>query len=131
MLWGSDWPVLTLVADYGPGFDAEKYFADRVTLSGTVLLSNTAQSEFGRGGGMYANAAALLTATLFEGNAASSGGGVYAYGAVTATGGLLQANRAITEGGGGLYSNASVSLSGVQFLSNTKGVCHVCYRHWH
>jgi branched-chain amino acid transport system substrate-binding protein len=25
---------VTLVADYGPGFDAEKYFADRVTLNG-------------------------------------------------------------------------------------------------
>ncbi len=30
--------VVTLVADYGPGFDAEKYFADRVTLNqGQVL----------------------------------------------------------------------------------------------
>ena len=30
--------TVTLVADYGPGFDAEKYFADRIVLnSGTVL----------------------------------------------------------------------------------------------
>jgi branched-chain amino acid transport system substrate-binding protein len=30
--------VVTLVADYGPGFDAEKYFADRVTLNGGQVL---------------------------------------------------------------------------------------------
>jgi branched-chain amino acid transport system substrate-binding protein len=30
--------VATLVADYGPGFDAEKYFADRVTLNGGQVL---------------------------------------------------------------------------------------------
>jgi len=30
--------VVTLVADYGPGYDAEKYFADRIVLnSGTVM----------------------------------------------------------------------------------------------
>jgi branched-chain amino acid transport system substrate-binding protein len=29
---------VTLVADYGPGFDAEKYFADRVTLNGGQVL---------------------------------------------------------------------------------------------
>ncbi len=28
----------TLVADYGPGFDAEKYFADRVTLNGGTVI---------------------------------------------------------------------------------------------
>jgi len=30
--------TVTLVADYGPGFDAEKYFADRVTLNGGTVL---------------------------------------------------------------------------------------------
>jgi branched-chain amino acid transport system substrate-binding protein len=30
--------TVTLVADYGPGFDAEKYFADRVTLNGGQVL---------------------------------------------------------------------------------------------
>ena len=30
--------VVTLVADYGPGFDAEKYFADRITLNGGQVL---------------------------------------------------------------------------------------------
>jgi branched-chain amino acid transport system substrate-binding protein len=30
--------TVTLVADYGPGFDAEKYFADRVTLNGGQVI---------------------------------------------------------------------------------------------
>ncbi len=30
--------VVTLVADYGPGIDAEKYYADRVTLNGGSVL---------------------------------------------------------------------------------------------
>ncbi len=30
--------TVTLVADYGPGFDAEKFFADRVTLNGGQVL---------------------------------------------------------------------------------------------
>ena len=30
--------VVTLVADYGPGFDAEKYFADRITLNGGQVM---------------------------------------------------------------------------------------------
>ncbi len=30
--------TVTLVADYGPGFDAEKYFAERVTLNGGQVL---------------------------------------------------------------------------------------------
>lgn len=30
--------VATLVADYGPGFDAERFFADRVTLNGGQVL---------------------------------------------------------------------------------------------
>jgi len=30
--------VVSLVADYGPGFDAEKYFTDRVTLNGGQVL---------------------------------------------------------------------------------------------
>ena len=30
--------VVTLVADYGPGIDAEKFYADRVTLNGGVVL---------------------------------------------------------------------------------------------
>ena len=30
--------VMTLVADYGPGIDAEKYYADRVTLNGGNVL---------------------------------------------------------------------------------------------
>ena len=30
--------TVTLVADYGPGFDAEKYFADRVTLNGGQVM---------------------------------------------------------------------------------------------
>jgi len=30
--------VVTLVADYGPGFDAEKYFADRIVLNGGQVL---------------------------------------------------------------------------------------------
>ncbi len=30
--------VVTLVADYGPGIDAEKYFADRITLNGGLVL---------------------------------------------------------------------------------------------
>ena len=30
--------AVTLVADYGPGFDAEKFFADRVTLNGGQVL---------------------------------------------------------------------------------------------
>jgi branched-chain amino acid transport system substrate-binding protein len=30
--------TVTLVADYGPGFDAEKYFADRVTLNGGSVI---------------------------------------------------------------------------------------------
>jgi len=30
--------TVTLVADYGPGFDAEKYFADRITLNGGQVL---------------------------------------------------------------------------------------------
>ena len=30
--------VVTLVADYGPGNDAEKYFADRITLNGGQVL---------------------------------------------------------------------------------------------
>ena len=30
--------VVSLVSDYGPGIDAEKYFADRITLnSGRIL----------------------------------------------------------------------------------------------
>ena len=30
--------TVTLVADYGPGFDAEKYFADRITLNGGTVI---------------------------------------------------------------------------------------------
>jgi branched-chain amino acid transport system substrate-binding protein len=30
--------VVTLVADYGPGYDAEKFFADRVTLNGGAVM---------------------------------------------------------------------------------------------
>jgi branched-chain amino acid transport system substrate-binding protein len=30
--------TVTLVADYGPGFDAEKFFADRVTLNGGQVM---------------------------------------------------------------------------------------------
>ncbi|HEY6132612.1 MAG TPA: ABC transporter substrate-binding protein [Rubrivivax sp.] len=30
--------IVSLVADYGPGFDAEKYFTDRVTLNGGQVL---------------------------------------------------------------------------------------------
>jgi branched-chain amino acid transport system substrate-binding protein len=30
--------VVTLVADYGPGFDAEKFYADRVTLNGGTVM---------------------------------------------------------------------------------------------
>jgi branched-chain amino acid transport system substrate-binding protein len=30
--------VVTLVADYGPGFDAEKYFADRILLNGGQVM---------------------------------------------------------------------------------------------
>jgi branched-chain amino acid transport system substrate-binding protein len=30
--------VVTLVADYGPGFDAEKYFADRIVLNGGQVM---------------------------------------------------------------------------------------------
>jgi branched-chain amino acid transport system substrate-binding protein len=30
--------VVTLVADYGPGIDAEKYFADRITLNGGQVI---------------------------------------------------------------------------------------------
>ena len=55
----------------------------------------------------------------FQGNlSVYNGGGARAFGPITVTGAIFQGNQAVDGAGGGLYSSASMTLSGTQFLNN-------------
>jgi predicted outer membrane repeat protein len=111
-------------ASYGGGINAAQVGALRL-ISGTIA-NNTAN----RGGGLYIDGAGALdlASVTVAGNRASLdvnsepgngiGGGIYATGALSLTGGVLRENVARISGGG-LYASDWLTVTAVQFISNT------------
>ncbi len=94
------------------------YIEGRAVLSGTSVISNTAESL---GGGLYVIGDVSATLSLFERNMTmSSGGGLFAVGNTALTETQVINNVAMEEGGG-LYSRGSAILVETQIVSNTAG----------
>jgi predicted outer membrane repeat protein len=97
------------------------------TISGTQLISNTAEGPFlagargGQGGGLYANSALTVNGAEFIGNRAGDrGGGALAQAGAALSGGLFQSNRCFDSlcSGGGLLVTGTVRITATQFLTN-------------
>jgi hypothetical protein len=89
-----------------------------VVVTGGAFTGNAAKGD---GGGLYASRALTVSGALFTDNAADgNGGGAYnAYngGGTRVSGSVFRGNRAAI--GAGLYSGAVTTLAGAQFLGNT------------
>ena len=121
------------------------YTFDTLTLTGTQLISNTAQGNGGgaigdpllvsgglvlnnrclgddcRGAGLYSDSTASFSGTHFISNTAQSvGGGAFAMEAVVANGGLFRGNQCVQEAciAGGLFGASGLALTGTQFIDN-------------
>lgn len=94
-----------------------------LNLQTSVLLSNTASNQ---GGGVFVSGAGTFVDTNFITNtsSANSGGGAYVASLATVTGGRFERNAApntSTGRGGGLFANAQVILTNVEFYTNVVG----------
>ena len=108
---GSD---ISYTYSYGGGVYAEDSSS---TFDGVWFMSNYADM----GGGLYADsgAALSLTATGFEANGASAGGGVAAAGTVTATNAIFVNNA--SEETDVSYGGAGLDVTGLAYLTNVSG----------
>jgi predicted outer membrane repeat protein len=90
-----------------------------LNLTGTTFMSNTAQR---RGGGAYANNAAVLAGGQFMGNQCAAadceGGGLYASSSLALAETDFVSNTARLYGGG-IYAGGAAALSGGVFQGNT------------
>jgi predicted outer membrane repeat protein len=126
-----------------PGCDGGGVYAfDRLTLTGTQFISNTAD---GSGGGAHTDDAAALNGATFERNqsgdtggglyvfrtltltrsdfisntADSSGGGAFVYGITQVDDGRFENNRSVNGAGGGLFTGSRLTLTNTDFISNS------------
>jgi predicted outer membrane repeat protein len=89
-----------------------------VTVTDSVLASNTATGTLGYGGAIYIESPgtdALLSVTLSS-NSAKVGGGIYTIGTATLSNSTLSGNSAIE--GGGIDSLVSITLNAVKLIGN-------------
>lgn len=94
------------------------------TMNGGEITGNTS-SSYGGGVYVYRNAEFTMTGGSITDNAASSknksnGGGVYSAGTFTMTGGSITRNKA--EYGGGVWTNASFTVSGNVNITGNVGI---------
>ena len=100
-----------------------------MTVDGTTIQGNTASGSDGPtqgGGGVYNDGMLTLTNATISGNQATgtagSGGGILNVGGtLMVSGGMLMANTAVRAGGGIESNVGSVTLTDVDFTSNTAG----------
>ena len=120
----------TLDGCTGGGLYAGGSFAP-LTLTNMQFISNSALSN---GGGVFAGGPTSLTGGLFQGNAASRGGGLSGFNTLALTGTQFLSNTAISDGGGvvarvqlllngGLFQGNAAAWGGA--LSQTGGVGHI------
>jgi len=90
------------------------YVGRRLLLTATVFNGNAAAFE---GGGLFAALNLNMTDSLFLSNTAGEGGGAFvAWGPATVNGGVFERNS-----NQGLYAGYSLALTGTQFISNSGG----------
>lgn len=97
------------------------YAVNAISMAGGSFAKNKSNS----GGGVYGNSTLTLTGTQFISNTAlgnvtlGNGGGLYIVGASRLDGGSFISNTASGSGSGGaLFTNATLELTGTQFISN-------------
>lgn len=90
-----------------------------VVVTGTVFLSNTAESA-GSGGGLFTYGSASVSQTYFENNRSdNNGGGLYVSGDLMVAATTFLMNTAENGYGGGLFANEETLISQTWFESNT------------
>ncbi len=85
----------------------------------STFVSNSAISvnSFSYGGGLYAQAAAMIQDSIFDGNQSSHGGGVFGnYAAINVSRSIFKNNLALW--GGAINASAAITITRVSFLNN-------------
>jgi predicted outer membrane repeat protein len=76
----------------------------------------------GNGGGLNNyGGTATLTGSIFTGNVASSGGGIYSTGPLTVTDCQITGNNASSVSGGGIYASGTARISRSTITGNSAG----------
>ena len=97
------------------------YAGVALVANGSTIRDNQCTTLFFcNGGGLYAGNRLTLTNTQIISNTAQRfGGGAYALGAAQVSGGNFEQNLSVNNVGGGLFANDALAITGTLFISNT------------
>jgi len=117
-----------VIAGNEAAFNGGGVYLDGGVVADCTIVGNVATNNTGGGGGLYANAAGLVTNCLIRGNSAKRGGGVYLNGASASSGNAVlvdcdvigNVSLAYTsgDGGGGIYQFYKSLISDCRVISN-------------